>query len=472
MGTIPDPDLTAIYCRKSIKGDKQQITVNRQKKLALEDCQKLGLIVQGRYVYIDNGASAWRRDRKRPGWDELITACRRGEIKHIMCYHPDRLMRQPRDLEELLSISDEYGIILYGRVNARDLQDPDDRYALRIEIAHACRSSDDASRRLKDQKRERAESGLPMGARSYGYSKNGMKIAPEEAAIIREIFDRFGKGELPYAITVDLNKRGITTAKGSSWTVTSVRRQLENTRVAAIAVHHGQELGTGKWPAIITRAQWDFTQELLAFRSAAMRKEQAKRKAPRPYILRGLVVCGKCGTAMSGSGGTFYRCSRSIRQDSKKCARTMQAEPLEKFVEEAAVRLLENLAVSPGRTRTAAVEAAERAIEDDERQLAELHDMWISKEIDTTEYRKDRRTIQARIRENQKKTIVRVKSPDAIADLIGPEAKAKWAKVTPERKNSVLRFLFSAVIINERNPELLPTLIDYGRIEIEQNEIA
>src|ERR1700729_3152799 len=102
MGTIPDPGLTAIYCRKSMKGDKQQTTVSRQKKLALEDCQQLGLTVQGRYVFIDNGASAWRRDRKRPGWDELITACRRGEIKHIVCYHPDRLMRQPRDLEELL----------------------------------------------------------------------------------------------------------------------------------------------------------------------------------------------------------------------------------------------------------------------------------------------------------------------------------------------------------------------------------
>ncbi len=50
-------------------------------------------------------------------------AAQRGEIKHIVCYHPDRLMRQPRDLEELLSISDEYGIMLYGRVNRRNLQD-------------------------------------------------------------------------------------------------------------------------------------------------------------------------------------------------------------------------------------------------------------------------------------------------------------------------------------------------------------
>jgi site-specific DNA recombinase len=245
-----------------------------------------------------------------------------------------------------------------------------------------------------------------------------------------------------------------------------------DTRVAAMAVHRGQEIGIGKWPAIITRAQWDFTQELLAFRSSAARSEQAKRKAPRTYILRGLVMCGKCGTVMAGCSSTVYRCTRAQRKDGKRCARTMQAEPLEQFVEDAAIRLLENIAVSPKRTRTAAVEAAERAIEDDERQLAELHDMWINKEIDTAEYRKDRRTIQARINQNQKKTIVRVKSPEAIADLIGPDAKAKWAKLTAERKNSVLLFLFSAVIIGEETVRSYPKTIDFGRVEIEQNEIA
>jgi hypothetical protein len=472
MEPIPDPELTAIYARKSMKGDKQEITVNRQKRLALDDCETIGLTVDRENIFVDNGASAWKRNRKRPGWDALIAKARRGEIRHIVMYHEDRGLRQPRDLEELLAISDEHGIMLYGRANARNLQDHNDRYALRIEIAHACRSSDDTSRRLIDQKQERAENGLPMGARAYGYTKNGMKIIQKEAEIIREIFDRFGKGEKPYAIAVDLNKRGITTAKGSAWTEASIRRQLKNTRVAAIAVHHGQEIGIGKWPAIITRAQWEFTQELLTFRSSAARTERAKRKAPRTYILRGLVMCGKCGTAMAGCSGTVYRCSRANRQDGAKCARTMQAEPLEQFVEEAAIRLLENLAVSPKRTRTAAVETAERAIEDDERQLEELHDMWITKEIDTAGYRKDRRTIQARIRDNQKKTIVRIKSPEAIADLIGPGAKAKWAKLTDERKNSVLRFLFSAVIIGEGTMNRYPSTIDFGRIEIEQNEIA
>jgi DNA invertase Pin-like site-specific DNA recombinase len=226
-------------------GDKQQVTVNRQKRLALDDCKKLGLIVHSQYVFIDNGTSAWQRDRKRPGWDELIAACKRGEIKHIVCYHPDRLMRQPRDLEELLSISDQYGIILYGRVNARDLQDPDDRYALRIEIAHACRTSDDASRRLRDKFQEKVEAGYYHGSRPYGYTKNGMKLAPAEAEVVREIFRRFIDGEGKGKIAADLNAREISTAKGVGWTETSIRVILHSRHVAGINAYHGE--GNRRW---------------------------------------------------------------------------------------------------------------------------------------------------------------------------------------------------------------------------------
>ena len=340
MTSIPDAGLTGVYCRKSKKGDKQQITVNRQKRLALQDCEALGLTASQQNIFVDNGASAWLRNRKRPGWDALLQAARRGEIKHIVCYHPDRLMRQPRDLEELLSIADEYGITLYGRVNARNLQDPDDRYTLRIEVAHACRTSDDTSRRLKDQKQERAESGLPNGARAFGYTPDGLTIIAREAAIVREIFDRFCKGETPFSIAADLSRRGMKASKGGAWTEATVRRQLRNKHAAGICWHNGREVAVGKWLPIISREQWDFAQELLTFRSAAAQKRRARNRAPRAYILRGLVICGNCGTTMAGCSGSVYRCSRANRQDGRKCARTMNAEALEKFAEDAAVRLL------------------------------------------------------------------------------------------------------------------------------------
>jgi site-specific DNA recombinase len=263
-------DVTAIYCRKSRKGDKEQITVGRQKKLALQDCEKLGLHVSGQHIYIDNGESAWRHNRKRKGWDALIDAARRGEITHIMCYHPDRLMRQPHDLEELLSISDGHGILLYGRVNRRDLQDPDDRYALRIEVAHACRSSDDTSRRLKDERQERAENGLPSpgGRRRYGYTPDGKHLIPNEATIVREIFKCYVNGEGSSIIARHLNERGVKTAQGRAWTGNTVRGILGSRYVTGIRVHRGDEAGNGNWPVIIKRPLWKLAQEMREFRVA------------------------------------------------------------------------------------------------------------------------------------------------------------------------------------------------------------
>ncbi len=218
---------------------------------------------------MDNGISAWQRNRKRDGWDELIAAAKRGEISHIVCYHPDRLMRQPHDLEELLTISDQHGITLYGRVNRRDLRDPDDRYALRIEVAHACRSSDDTSRRVRDEIADRAEKGMPHTTkRRYGYSRNGMVVNDAEAEVIREIFGRFTAGEGPRTIAAVLDGRGITTAQGKRWTAVAVRDQLRSKYVAGIRVHRGKETGRGVWRAIIERGVWDLAREMLDFRAA------------------------------------------------------------------------------------------------------------------------------------------------------------------------------------------------------------
>jgi len=459
-------DDTAIYCRRSKKGDKDQITVTRQKKLALEDVAKLGLgPIPPNRIYIDNGVSAWQRKRVRPGWDNLIAAAQHGEIKHIVCYHPDRLMRQPHDLEELLSISDQHGILLYGRVNRRDLQDPDDRYALRIEVAHACRSSDDTSRRLKDEMAERAEDGRPhTGKRRYGYSKDGMKVNEKEAAIIREIFNRFTAGEGPTTIAKDLNSRGIKTAMGNTWMPSTVRLQLRSRYAVGIRVHHGQEIGKGIWPMIIDRGLWDLAQEMLSYRAAT---EKAKGDDSRFYVLRGIVVCGKCGTRMGGHSGR-YKCSREFRKDEKHCARSISAATLENFVEDAAIELLSKLTVDGRPSRSGEAEAAEAAIADDEAQLKELNQMWTEKTITTSEFRQMRQVITERIAENEKRTVV--KPIKSLEGLTGPDARKKWEKLTDERKNATLRFLFNAVIVGEQTAAI--GAFDYARIEIDQNSLG
>lgn len=465
--TEPARDDVAIYCRKSKKGDREQITVTRQKKLSLDDVEKLGLgPVEPTHIYIDNGVSAWTRNRVRPGWDNLMAAARRGEVKHIVCYHPDRLMRQPHDLEELLSISDQHGIMLYGRVNRRNLQDPDDRYALRIEVAHACRSSDDTSRRLKDKLAELAEEGAPhSGKRRYGYSKNGMKIIEDEAKIIREIFDRFIAGEGPNSIASDLNRRGIRTTFGKTWMPSTVHLQLRSRYVTGIRIHHGEEIGNGTWPVIIDRGIWEVAQEMLNYRAAA--KKTIGEATRRFYILRGVVTCGKCGTQMAGASGR-YKCSRQFRKDELHCARSISAYTLEKFMEDAAIQILSKLTVDGRPTTSGEAAKAQDDIADDERQLRELNEMWTAKEISTREYRDMRQAILDRIEKNERKTVVR--PIKYLEGLTGPDAAKKWEDLSDERKNATLRFLFNAVIIGEQTKGI--GSFDYGRIQTEPNPLG
>jgi site-specific DNA recombinase len=58
-------------------------------------------------------------------------------------WHVDRLFGQPRDLERLIGLAD-HGFRVISSHGSRDLSDLDDRYILRIEVAHAARSSDDS----------------------------------------------------------------------------------------------------------------------------------------------------------------------------------------------------------------------------------------------------------------------------------------------------------------------------------------
>src|SRR5919112_1151377 len=81
---------------------------------------------------------SWKRDVRRPGFEQLLERAGRGESQGIAVWHVDRLFRQPRDLEKLIDLAD-HGFWVISSHGSRDLSDPDDRFILRIEVAHAAR---------------------------------------------------------------------------------------------------------------------------------------------------------------------------------------------------------------------------------------------------------------------------------------------------------------------------------------------
>ena len=177
--------------------------------------------------------------------------------------------------------------------------------------------------------------------------------------------------------------------------------------------------------------------------------------------------------AGSTSKDACYLCARHTYLGPERCHRRIGAARLEEFVSDAAVELLTRLDLSGAPGAATSLSAADEAvISADEVELAELKDMWTSRELSTREYRQMRKTIDDRISSLRRKTIVRP-TAEVLTGLVGADARTAWNQLVDrgevERLNAVLRFLFAAVIIDEhRAPR---GSFDYSRIEIEPNPL-
>ena len=151
----------------------------------------------------------------------------------------------------------------------------------------------------------------------------------EEVAVVKDIYRQFLAGKGYRAIALDLNARGIPSAKGGAWAGSSIREILTNRRYTGDAVWNRRpkgkffEVNGGKPSRKPKRrrqrvrrndpAEWVVVPEAHAatisradFRAAQRRIEGSRRNSGyqarnrrTPYSLSGLLFCG-CGNPMWG----------------------------------------------------------------------------------------------------------------------------------------------------------------------------
>ena len=252
-------------------------------------------------VLRDDGRSAWSIKAKRPGWEELVTRMETGASSGVVAWHTDRLMRQPRDLERLISFGDR-GLVVASCHGDYNLANADDRFALRVITAAAAKSSDDTSRRQKRKAAAMRAAGQVSGgpARWFGCPARppeaavpDQQVAAERDAIawgIRAHLDGVGLE----TIGMEWTRRGLLTALGQQWTATSVSHVLKHPRVAGLLAYDGVVVGAmaGMDP-IVTRAEWE---EL----TAKFLTRRRGRPVGRVYLLSGMLYCSLCGGRLNG----------------------------------------------------------------------------------------------------------------------------------------------------------------------------
>jgi DNA invertase Pin-like site-specific DNA recombinase len=280
----------AIYARQSLDKSGEAQAVDRQ----LAQCRRLAKTKGIRVMteFVDNDVSASKGPR--PEYSRMLSLLRAGEINTIITWHTDRLYRRVRDLVDLVELAEKHSIqILTVMAGEIDLTTPAGRMAAGM-LGHVARYEvEQKGARQVAANAQRAKQGVwQFSNRPYGYERKDGRviIVPEEAAVIREAYERYLAGESLYSVVDSLNERGVTTSTDKPWSISTLSSRLSNPAYAGLRFYRGEEVGAGDWEPIVPRETWE------AFKGGQRQRRKPESWTNRTkYLLSGLATCAVCG---------------------------------------------------------------------------------------------------------------------------------------------------------------------------------
>ncbi|MFC7454372.1 recombinase family protein [Insolitispirillum peregrinum] len=229
----------------------------------------------------------------------------------------------------------------------------------------------DLKARIRRGQAARAEQGRVMGPASFGYRVvkvmadgevvSGVKrVDPDEAEIIRHIFQRVAAGDSVASVTAEMNERKIPRRRAAKWQESMVYRTLTNPIYKGEVIYqrttksrdpltgklHTQRVPPSDWVRSQNEELRIVSDEL--WREVQVRMVAGKGKAVRPLkefarhqrVLTDYVFCGACGAvkhvAHEGryvcSNNRYYRSCANARGTKEDAAREALFAALEKTV--------------------------------------------------------------------------------------------------------------------------------------------
>jgi site-specific DNA recombinase len=294
----------AAYCRISDDRTGEGLGVERQKADCLALASSRGWQVSS--VYVDNDVSAYS-GKPRPQYAALLEAVRAGSISGIVAWHPDRLHRSPKELEEFIALVEVNKVVVETvQAGQWDLSTSSGRLVARQLGSVARYESEHKSERVRRALEQRATMGRPHGRIAYGWTAEG-KVKPSEAVVVRKLAQRIIGGDSLRSIVADLNATGVASPSGKPWSKTMLRHLVARERNVGLLVHRGVVVGEGNWKPILDRSTWEQVRAVL---SDPARKTSTSSAAK--HLLSGIARCGICDGPMRASMNRTvpsYRCA-------------------------------------------------------------------------------------------------------------------------------------------------------------------
>lgn len=438
-----------VYARISSDRDGGRLGTRRQ----LRDCEQLaesrGWVVTDRYV--DDDVSAYS-GKQRPEYRRLLADIESGLVDAVVVWHVDRLVRQPRELEQFLDTCDAARITKLASVSGDlDLATHDGRLMARMLGAFARKESDDKSRRIRRKAEELAEAGKVGGGgtRPYGFESDRVTIRESEAEVIREAVTRVLAGESMRSICADFNERQIPTVLGRPWKTNTLHAIVQAPRTSGQREHRGEIVADAVWPAIVSPADTARVRALFADPS------RRTNRSARRYLLVRLLRCARCGATLvsrpTTNGVRRYMCANG--PNFVGCGKTFaKADTLEAFVVEAVLQRLDSpelAATLDG--RSGGDEETQRwqlEVDQTSEELAQLAQDWAERLITRAEWFAARKPIEDRMNAARRRLATLSRS-SALTGYVGQssELRTRWAELPLTRQHAIVAAVLDHVVV-------------------------
>ena len=181
-------------------------------------------------VYADDGISG-TGIAKRTEFQRMITDCEAGKIDIVLTKSIQRFARNTVDLLETVRHLKDIGVeVRFEKENINSMSG-DGELMLSILASFAQEESRSISENVKWGTRKRFEQGIPNGRfQIYGYrwEDDHLVIEPEEAKIVKMIYEDFLNGLSAESTEKKLEEMGVKSYKGCHFSNSSIRQILSN----------------------------------------------------------------------------------------------------------------------------------------------------------------------------------------------------------------------------------------------------
>ena len=308
--------IAGVYIRVSTEDQAREgFSLGEQEEKLLQLCSFKELEVYR--VYKDAGISAKDMEH-RPQFQEMLQDMKEGKINYIVAYKLDRITRSVRDLEELISVLEQYNCFLLCDRDDVNTSTANGRFFVRMLTVLSQLEIEIVSERTKFGLNGAIKSGHIPGQRPFGYTKSeDKKMIVDNATrpYVEKIFDMYLEGKSFQQIANYFKENNIYPKK--KWRDTTIQKIIDN-KIYMGDYEQYKRIGKQEnlepitymnvVEPIISRAKWEECQR---------QKERNQRTYTRDriYTFFQRLKCPECGRIMKckGSGGTkrkymYYTC--------------------------------------------------------------------------------------------------------------------------------------------------------------------